>query len=184
MPIFEFYCPDNNRIYSFFARNAEQAARIPICPDNPGFRMERRISSFSVTGIHSKSSEGGQPNDDDPRMIAAMGEMEHMMAGIDQDNPDPRKMGLIMRRMAELSGEKLDGNMEAMIRKLEEGYSPDQLEEEFGADFDKGGADHDSPDYDTSGDISDPNGTLSARWEASCRKLTGPERDPNLYDYD
>ena len=41
MPIYEFYCPDNNRLYTFFARNAEQAARIPLCPDNPGFGMER-----------------------------------------------------------------------------------------------------------------------------------------------
>lgn len=184
MPIFEFYCPDNYRLYTFFARNAEQAARIPLCPDNPGFRMERRISSFSVTGIHSKSSSEGQPNDDDPRMMAAMGEMEHMMAGIDQENPDPRKMGLIMRRMAELSGEKLDGNMEAMIRKLEEGCSPDQLEAEFGSDFDESDAGNDRPELDTSGETSDPGGTLSAHWETSRRKLTGPERDPNLYDYD
>lgn len=179
MPIFEFYCPDNNRIYSFFARNAEQAKRIPLCPDNPTFRMERRISSFSVTGIHSKSSEGGIPDDDDPRMMAAMGEMEHMMAGMDQDNPDPRKMGQIMRRMAELSGEKLDGNMEAMIRKLEEGCPPDQLEDEFGSDFDPGDAGD-----PVSGDTTEPGGGLSARWEANRRKLMGPERDPKLYDYD
>ena len=179
MAIFEFYCPDNNRIYSFFARNAEQAKCIPRCPDNPAFHMERRISSFSVTGIHSKSSEGGIPDDDDPRMIAAMGEMEHMMAGMDQDQPDPRKMGQIMRRMAELSGEKLDGNMEAMIRKLEEGCSPDQLEEELGSVFDNCGEENDIP-----GDTTEPGGSLSVRWEANRRKLMGPQRDPKLYDYD
>ena len=35
MPIYEFYSPDTNRIYSFFARSLAQGRLTPRCPDNP-----------------------------------------------------------------------------------------------------------------------------------------------------
>ena len=50
MPIYEFYSPDTNRIYSFFARSLAQGRLTPHCPDNPRARMERMISRFAVTG--------------------------------------------------------------------------------------------------------------------------------------
>ena len=39
MPIYEFYCPDNHRIYSFLARSLALAGRIPRCPENPDYRL-------------------------------------------------------------------------------------------------------------------------------------------------
>jgi hypothetical protein len=45
-----FYCPDNRKIYSFFARSLAYAGKTPRCPDNPKLRMERMISRFAVTG--------------------------------------------------------------------------------------------------------------------------------------
>ena len=69
---------------------------------------------------------------DDPKMLAAMAEMEKAVSGMDEDNPDPRQMGILMRQMAEMTGEPLSGEMEEMVRKLEEGADPESLEEEFG----------------------------------------------------
>ena len=81
MPIYEFYCPDNNRIYQFYAKTLAQGTAVPTCPDNPGFRMKkifRRSPSWAGqgqeapgTGAGAGPGEGG-----DPRMEAAMGEME------------------------------------------------------------------------------------------------------------
>lgn len=173
MPIYEYYCPDNNRIYSFYARTMAQGQTIPVCPDNPDFRMVRMISAFSIAGARRKSAFGtpgatdsgdvegeGGVGEEDPRMMAAMAEMEREMAALDSDNPDPRLMGRMMRKMADLTGEKMDEGTEEMIRKLEEGADPDALEEEFG-------------------DLAAEDGGLPGGFGGP----GVPSRDPNLYDY-
>ena len=44
----------------------------------------------------------------------------------------PRQMGSLMRKMSELTGESMDEPMEEVVRKLEEGMNPDELEERMG----------------------------------------------------
>src|SRR6266446_857774 len=91
MPIYEFFCPNNRRIYSFFARSMRYADKLPRCPDNPKWTMERMISGFAITG-RAKQPSAAAPggNDfDDAKMEAAMGEMEREFGSIaDSDNPD------------------------------------------------------------------------------------------------
>ncbi len=53
MPIYEYYCPDNNRIYQFFAKTLAQGQTTPKCPDNPAFRMERCGQTSCSFGILS-----------------------------------------------------------------------------------------------------------------------------------
>ena len=130
MPIYEFYCRDNHRIYQFYARTLAQGKIAPVCPDNPKFKMQRILSSFAVVGktaaADSESAGGdGAGGPDDARMDAAMGAMEREFSGADES--DPRSMGRMMRRMADLTGEKMDGEMEEVVRKLEEGADPDSL---------------------------------------------------------
>jgi len=173
MPIYEFYCPDNHKIYQFFARSQDEAKKIPKCPDNPAFRMERTVSRFAIGkgGAGPDEAPGtAQPGDGDPAgpqideraMGQVMREMEGAMAGMDESNPDPRVLGKLMRRMAEVSGERLDGGLEEMVRKLEEGADPEKLEEELG---------------DVLGDDAGPAGGGGGFMGA-------PSRDGNLYDYD
>lgn len=190
MPIYEYYCPDNNRIYQFFAKSLAQAQAIPKCPDNPAFRMVKMISGFAISGGAKKSGapEAGGGSDpasesgagpaaggpgggaDDPRMEAAMSQLESEMGSIDEN--DPRAMGRMMRRMSELTGEKLDGEMEEMVRKLEEGQDPEKLEEQMGGALGEGGDDDMGDDGDWSGGAGGGRGFGRA-----------PSRDPNLYDY-
>lgn len=135
MPIYEFYCPDNHKVYQFYARSPAQADRIPPCPDNPEYRMVKRITGFAISGAEKKSTageEGGGADGEDPKMMAAMSEMERAVSGMDEDHPDPRQMGRLMRQMADMTGERLTGEMEEMVRKLEEGVDPERLEEAFG----------------------------------------------------
>lgn len=192
MPIYEYYCPDNNTIYQFYAKTLAQGKTIPKCPDDPGFRMQKAISAFAVkTG--GKKSEGDTPAPDasggegtgdpaeDARMEAAMGAMESEFANVDEN--DPRAMGRMMRRMAELTGEKIDGEMEEVVRKLEEGADPESLEDQLGGGM---------PDEE--GGMGDPYGAgpgadapapdpKEPRQKFKVRR-PALRRDPKLYDYE
>ncbi len=184
MPIYEYYCPDNNRIYQFFAKTIAQGQSIPKCPDDPGFRMVKIVSGFAIGGATRKSRDGdeaskpagegaeGMPgaggpdagDADDPRMEAAFAQLEQEMASVDEN--DPRAMGRMMRRMSELTGESLDGEMEEMVRKLEEGQDPEKIEEQMGDVLGEPG-EGDDGGY----------GGMGGGFGRS------PSRDPNLYDY-
>lgn len=191
MPIYEYYCPDNHRIYSFFAKTLAQGQTIPRCPDNPSFRMRKIISPFAVTG-RTRKAEGGSKGGEGPevgnpaedaRMEAAMSAMENEFSNVDENNP--RAMGRMMRRMSQLTGEKLDGEMEEVVRKLEEGSDPDQLEEEMGGAFgDEGGGDLDDPyAMDRGGGAEPPVDPKEPRHRFRFRR-GAPTRDPKLYDYE
>ena len=74
------------------------------------------------------ASEAGGP---DPRMERVMAEMESEMSSMSEDNPDPRQLGRLMRKMTEATGQKMPEAMEQMIERLER-EDPEKLEEEFG----------------------------------------------------
>ena len=175
MPIYEYYSPDTHRVYSFFARSLAGASQVPRCPDDATARMERRVSNFAVTG-RAKENEDPEGGDglDDPRMEAAMAQLEREMSGIDEDNPDPRQLGHLMRRMSELTGEKLPGEMEEMVRRLEKGEDPDKLEEEYGDALGEDGFPGDGADGGGERD----DGRVRRWW----RRRHAPERDPQLYE--
>lgn len=184
MPIYEYYSPDTNRIYSFFAKTLAQGRVIPKCPDNPKARMVKLISGFAIGGRHKSepAADATVPATDaaeDARMEAAMKEMEGAMSSLDEN--DPRALARMMRRMSELAGEKLDEPMEEAIRKLEEGADPDALEEEmsglFGDDGEPG-----TPGPDGPADAKKPD-AKEARAKFKVRRPP-PTRDPKLYDYE
>jgi hypothetical protein len=109
-------------------------------------------------------------------MAAAFGAMEREFSGVDEN--DPRAMGRMMRRMAELTGEKMDGGMEEVVRKLEEGADPESLEEQLGgADAGADPGTEDSPPPDTAADFKEKRRQFRARHNE-------PIRDPRLYDYE
>lgn len=171
MPIYEFYSPDTHRIYSFFARSLAQGRLTPRCPDNPKARMERVVSRFAVTGRAKDESVASDPALDgpDPRMERVMAEMEREVSTMNEDHPDPRQLGRLMRKMAEATGQKVPETMEQMIQRLEKGEDPEKLEAEFG---------------DAMGNLEE---LTAAETEASGRKgPTGirrqPTRDPKLYE--
>jgi len=134
MPIYEFYSPDTNRIYSFFARSLSQGKATPRCPDNAKARMERVVSRFAVTGRAREKSEtpGEGLDSSDPRMERVMAEMEREMSSMSDENPDPRQLGRLMRKMTEATGQKIPDTMQQMIQRLEKGEDPEKLEAEFG----------------------------------------------------
>lgn len=183
MPIYEYYCPNNNRIYQFYAKTLAQGAIIPKCPDNPKFRMQKVVSRFAVN-IAGKTEEpqadlGGQGGEsEDPQMDAAMNQMEQEFSSVDEN--DPKAMGRMMRRMAELSGEKIEGQMEEVVRKLEEGTDPEVLEESMGGD-DSG---DDGEGMDGEGEGAGKKGDPKEGRARFRVRRPPPTRDPKLYDFD
>lgn len=112
---------------------------MPNCPDGKHFKMKKLLSGFSITGGNVEGEnvddelvegEGVDPfsNLNESQSAHVMKEMERAMNRMDDENPDPRQMGSLMRRMCEITGEKMDGVMEEVVRKLEEGTNPEELE--------------------------------------------------------
>lgn len=168
MPIYEFYSPDTNRIYSFFARSLRYHGKVPRCPDGAEHRMQKQVSRFAVTG-RAKEDEGDDPfaGVDETKMEQLMSEMEREMPDLDRDDADPRQLGRFMRKMTDLMGDKAPPEMQEMVRRLEAGEDPEKLDEEFG-------------------DLGDEEGGDPFLMQA-VKKLRGgkrrPERDPNLYEF-
>jgi len=182
MPYYEFYCPQSHRIYTFFARTLAHAGKVPRCPDNPEWALEKRVSRFAVVGRAKEASPDGEfGGPDDLRMEGAMAELEREMAGIDEENPDPRQLGHLMRRMGELTGEPMDEPMREMIARLESGEDPDALEEEFGDVL----GDSDGPGGLGPEDGAPEDGGAGGRLRRLvARRRRAPERDERIFEMD
>jgi len=104
VPIYEYFCPDNNRIYQFFAKTIAQGLTTPKCPDNAAYRMERIMSAFAITGKgggeEKKATDTDAPTGtapaggagpgseaDDPRMEAAFNQLESEMGERRRERP-------------------------------------------------------------------------------------------------
>jgi hypothetical protein len=86
-------------------------------------------------------------------------------------------MGQLMRKMCEMTGETMDEPMEEVVRKLEEGADPDELEDRMG-DF--LGDDEPSPAL-PAGEEGASQETIKSR----LKKLMKAKiiRDPELYEF-
>lgn len=142
MPIFEFLCSDCNRIFSFLSLSL-QPAREPVCPRCSSTGLTRVPSTFAVSRKRAapanqaerRGSEGGG---DDAAMARLEREVMQMASQLDEkDAEDPRVMAGMMRRLAEVSGEKITPAMEEMFRRMESGEDPEKLEEELGPQLDE-----------------------------------------------
>ncbi|CAN5426995.1 zinc ribbon domain-containing protein [soil metagenome] len=169
MPIYEFYSPETNKIYSFFARSLSQGKLIPRCPDRAKASMERMISRFAVTGrARDKEEVAAGEDGNEARLGQAMAEMETEISSMNEENVDPRQLGSLMRKMTEASGKKMPAEMAEMIRRLEKGESPEKLEEEYGETFENFRAE----DFASDG----------GREKKRHLRRPAPTRDPNLYE--
>jgi len=170
MPIYEFYCPDNHKIYSFLARGPGLRDKTPRCPDDPKFRMEKRVSKFAfIKGVGEVVAGDPFAGMDESKMESFMAEMEREMSGMDENHPDPRQMGRMLRKMTEAMGDKTPPEMREMIRRLEAGEDPEKIEEEFGEiggeEGEEGGSD-----------------LFTAAVKRIRAGLKAPARDPKLYE--
>ncbi|MCS7008333.1 MAG: hypothetical protein N2035_01695 [Chthoniobacterales bacterium] len=182
MPIYEFYSPDTNKIYSFLARRFYDPLPTPRCPDGEQYRMQRLVSQFSFTGRakepEENKSKGGGDDSLDPRQEAALEQMAREFENIGDSEPDPKTVGRMMRRMLEISGQKAPAEMEEMLRRLEKGEDPEKLEEEFSDLLDS--MDDSLPEEE--GEESSSTREAISAAKAVLRR-NRPFRDPQLYEF-
>ncbi|MFZ4594525.1 MAG: cytochrome C [Verrucomicrobiaceae bacterium] len=175
MPIYEFYSPDTNKVYQFLARTLAYRDKTPRCPDGAELKMERRVSRFAIIG-KAKEDTGDDPfaGIDDSKMEALMADMEREMGGMDDNNPDPRQLGRLMRKMTDLMGDKTPETLKELVVRLEAGEDPEKLEDQFGG-FDG-----------EEGEGGDP-AAADALWDTVKKRIKSlrdqPHRDPKLYDF-
>lgn len=175
MPIYEFYCPDNHKIYSFLARSGNLSNAVPRCPDHPEWKLQKTISSFAFIGKAREKTENpaGGGEADDPRLMAMMSEMEKEMAGMSEENPDPRVMARMMRKMGEFSGQAMPAQVEEMIARMEKGEDPEKLEEEYGDALEN---------FDPMGEGDGGAEDETAAKPGRRMRFGRPRRDPKLYE--
>lgn len=167
MPIYEFYCPQNNTLYQFLARSLAYRNMMPSCPDNPEFVLEKRVSQFAVIGrAKEESADDPLGGMDEFQLGKIMTEMESEMGVLDNEHPDPRQLGHFMRKLTDVMGDKAPAELREAVRRLEAGEDPDTLEEKL-ADFDESG--------------SGANAVLS-HVKKMIRSARQPIRDPKLYE--
>lgn len=175
MPIYEYYSADTHKIYSFYARRLVAPNVAPKCPDGEGKKMVRVLSPFAITGRAKEKSEDagvdGMP-DLDPRQEVEMMKLAGEMSGMDEENPDPRQLGRLMRRMLDITGEKMPEPMLEMLARMEKGEDPEKLEEEYG----------DVLDEDSMGDLGMVKGGEENGGVSALRRRLPPRRDPTLYE--
>ena len=135
MPIYEFYCSDCHRVFSFLSRAVNTSTR-PACPRCGRARIERRASAFAVSRGRGEApgasgdAEGPDDGLDEGRLEQAMAGLAEHAEGLDED--DPRAMAELMRRFYDRSGMPIGEGMEEALRRMQAGEDPDEIEEQLG----------------------------------------------------
>jgi len=141
MPIYEFYCPDCNTVYSFFSATIDTEAR-PACPRCGRPELGRRPSRFAtLSAAVREGGEEGEADDpfagiDDSRMERAMEAMASEFEGMDDEHaePDPRQMSRMLRRFTDLTGIEAGPKLRDILDRLDRGEDPDAMESELGGE--------------------------------------------------
>ena len=145
MPIYEFFCARCNRVYSFLAKTA--AGKTPQCPKCHALDLKKMVSRFAVGRARRPAAADAAGADPDASAgpaadPAAEREMTRLLsAAEDMDENDPRQLGRLLRKMSEATGERLDGDMEDAVRRLESGEDPERVEDDMAECFDDGDGD-------------------------------------------
>jgi putative FmdB family regulatory protein len=163
MPIYEFYCKDCHTVFNFFSKVVNTTKR-PKCPQCKVRTLSRQVSMFAVTG----RAKSGDDADDLPMDEAAMGRAMEVLAREAEriDENDPRQAANLMRKLTDMTGIQLGGNMEEALRRMEAGEDPESVEAEMGDLLED----------------EEPFMLPGSRGRGHSSPRTAPKRDDTLYD--
>lgn len=175
MPIYEFYCPDCHRVFSFLSRRVETEKQ-PGCPRCARASLERRVSAFAISKRRAEPAAtpaampGLPPGMDEERMARAMESLAGEAEGLDES--DPRQAAQLMRKMFSATGLPMGGEVEEAIRRMESGEDPEKVEAEMG----------DVLESALAGGMGDPGGERTPPAARRLRRALPPSVDPTLYE--
>jgi putative FmdB family regulatory protein len=128
MPVYEFYCTDCHKIFHFLSKSVNTEKR-PDCPKCGRPDLERQVSLFAVSKGRSEEEQGPMPDIDEYKMGKAMAAMANEAENINED--DPRQAAQLMRKLYNTTGLPLGPGMDEMMRRMESGENPEQVEKEM-----------------------------------------------------
>jgi putative FmdB family regulatory protein len=168
MPIYEFYCGDCHRLFSFLSRKVNSEAR-PACPKCGRRELARRASSFAISKRRPEPPVGGEAmsGPDDARLEKAMQALAGEAEGLNED--DPRQAAHLMRRMFEAAGVPVGAGMQEAMKRMEAGEDPETVEAEMGDVFEQ--------DPFAAAEPKAQTGRLGR-----LRRMLPPSVDPTLYE--
>jgi putative FmdB family regulatory protein len=168
VPIYEFYCGDCHRIYSFLSRRIDTEGR-PACPGCGRSTLQRRASSFAISKNRPETGEGETPPDlDEDRLERAMSALAAEGESLESD--DPVASARVMRRLFETTGLPMNEGMREALRRMEAGEDPEKVESELGDAL---------GDDPFAGGAAEPAGGKTRR---RLRRLLPPSVDPTLHE--
>ena len=129
MPVYEFYCPDCHVIFNFLSRRINTDKQ-PDCPRCGHPQLQRQVSKFAISKGRKEEDDHPMPDLDESQLERAMMQLASEADGLDEE--DPRQAAQMMRKLYESTGLKLGDGMEEMIRRMEAGEDPEQIEAEMG----------------------------------------------------
>jgi putative FmdB family regulatory protein len=129
MPIYEFYCEDCHTIFNFFSRTVN-TTKTPNCPKCKHAPLQRRMSSFAITGKAKEEDDVADMPFDEAKMEKAMESLASEAENISED--DPRQAAQMMRKLTDMTGMQLGAGMEEALSRMEKGEDPEQIEAEMG----------------------------------------------------
>lgn len=163
MPIFEYYCSKNHRIYQFYARSQALATKVPRCPDGGDEPMVKRVSQFAVlTGAEQEDPGDLFLGMNEAQMQRAMEELQHDYERLESDSTQPDALSHLMKKIHGFLGDRASPELKELIDRLDRGEDPVELEQLFG-------------------DVESERDLFTALRQRLGQKLP-PSRDPKLYE--
>lgn len=129
MPIYEFYCPDCHRVFSFLARRVTPGRR-PDCPRCGRRRIERRPSRFAVSRGLEEDAAAAPAGHDEAALDRALETLAKDAGSL--DDADPRQAAGFLRRLYDTAGLPLTGPLAEAVRRMESGEDPERIEDDLG----------------------------------------------------
>ena len=167
MPIYEFYCAECHRLFSFLSRTVDTTKR-PACPRCGRPDLARRVSSFAISKGRKEEPAGSEsmPDVDESRLEQALASLAGEAEGMNED--DPRQAARLMKKLFDATGMPVGAGMAEALKRMEAGEDPEKIEAEMGDAFEE-----------------DPFAGAAERKKslrALRRELLPPSVDPALYE--
>jgi putative FmdB family regulatory protein len=167
MPIYEFYCAECHRVFSFLSRTVDITKR-PACPRCGRGDLARRVSSFAISKGRREEPAGTEsmPDIDESRLEQALASLAGEAEGMNED--DPRQAARLMKKLFDATGMPVGAGMAEALKRMEAGEDPEKIEAEMGDLFEE-----------------DPfagAGEAKKGLRALRRELLPPSIDPALYE--
>lgn len=114
MPNYEYRCLDCHRRFEIYLSFSEYGQKTVECPHCHSSNVQRKIGRIRM----ARSDESRMETLADPSNLA----------GLDED---PKSLGRMMRQMSSQVGEEMGPEFDEVVKRLESGQSPDQIEKEL-----------------------------------------------------